>query len=72
MRAYEFPLEVSLDGRLVIPARVMNGLPPRPVGRVLLLIVEPEDSDEQSIWSTLTRDHFLAGYGEADALYVAL
>jgi hypothetical protein len=30
---------------------------------------EPRDIDEQSAWSRLTAEQFLAGYSEGDAVY---
>jgi hypothetical protein len=36
---------------------------------MLILINEPTDADEQTAWSRLTAEQFLAGYNEADAIY---
>ncbi|PJH75014.1 MAG: hypothetical protein CO064_08905 [Anaerolineae bacterium CG_4_9_14_0_8_um_filter_58_9] len=68
MKAYEFPVEVTPDGRLAIPDPLLRLLPSDQVARVILLISEPAD-EEQATWSHLTAEQFFAGYSGADAIY---
>lgn len=69
MKAYEFPVQVSDEGTLEIPAPVSELLPRGQVVRVILLVQEPEDFYEQSQWSYLTTREFFAGYAESDSIY---
>jgi len=50
-------------------------LPRSQIVRVIILVNlvnEPMDIEEQSAWSRLTAEHFLAGYCEGDAVYDTL
>jgi len=47
-------------------------LPRSQIVRVIILVNEPMDSDEQPAWSRLTAEQFLAGYSEGDAIYDTL
>ena len=69
MKAYEFPITVKPDGNLDIPATVAELLPRGQVVRIIVLVNEPTDKEEQAAWSRLASEQFLAGYGEADAIY---
>lgn len=69
MKAYEFPAKVTPEGKLDIPPVFTEMLPRGQVIRVIILISEPTDADEQAAWSRLTAEQFLAGYSEADAIY---
>ena len=69
MKAYEFPVKISAEGKFDIPAAVTEMLPGGQVVRMIILIREPTDADEQAAWSDLAAEQFLAGYSEADAIY---
>ena len=69
MRAYEFPVKVAPDGRLTLPDTLPRLLPGNQVVRVIVLVSEPTDMEEQAAWSQLTAEQFFAGYSEADAIY---
>lgn len=69
MKAYEFPAKVTPEDKLDIPPVFTEMLPRGQVIRVIILISEPTDADEQAAWSRLTAEQFLAGYSEADAIY---
>jgi hypothetical protein len=69
MKAYEFPVKVTSDGRLILPDTLSELLPSNQVVRVILLVSEPTDVEEQAVWSHLTAEQFFAGYSEADAVY---
>ena len=47
-------------------------LPRDQLMRVILLIPEPTDTEEQAAWTRLTAEQFFAGYGEADTIYDAM
>jgi len=69
MKAYEFPVKVTSDGRLVWPDSLSEVLPGNQVVRVIVLVSEPTDTEEKVAWSQLTTEQFFAGYSEADAIY---
>ncbi|OGO40394.1 MAG: hypothetical protein A2Z04_02590 [Chloroflexi bacterium RBG_16_57_9] len=69
MKAYEFPVKVTSDGRLAIPDALLSLLPTNQIVRIILLVNEPTDMEEQAVWSHLTAEQFFAGYREADAIY---
>lgn len=69
MKAYEFPAKVTSEGILDIPSALTEMLPRGQVIRVIILISEPTDVDEQRAWSRLTAEQFLAGYSETDVIY---
>lgn len=72
MKAYEFPVKVTSQGKIDIPSALTEMLPHGEVVRVIILISEPTDADEQAAWSHLTAEQFLAGYSETDAIYDGL
>lgn len=69
MKAYEFPIKVTPGGKLELPDALLNLLPVNQVVRVIVLISEPTDMEEQAAWSRLTAEQFFAGYSKADAIY---
>lgn len=69
MKAYEFPVKVSSEGTLEIPAPVSELLPRGEVVRVILLVRESEDLYEQKEWNELAAREFLAGYAASDSIY---
>jgi hypothetical protein len=69
MKAYEFALKVTPDGSLEVPDALRRKLPDNQVGRVIVLVGDPADGDDQTDWSRLSAEQFLAGYSEEDAVY---
>lgn len=69
MKAYEFPVKVTTDGKLDVPASFAELLIPGQIVRVIVLINEAADVLERADWSRLTTEQFLSGYSEADAIY---
>jgi hypothetical protein len=69
MRAYEFPLKVTAEGSLEIPHALQSVLPRSRSGRVLVLVEEALDVEDEALWRQLTQEEFLAGYSEADSIY---
>jgi hypothetical protein len=69
MKAYEFPAQITADGKLELP----NAMLPRSLNdqavRVIILINETENSSEPIAWTDLTAAQFLAGYSSVDAIY---
>jgi len=69
MKAYEFPIKITTEGKLLLPEALLKLLPENQVVRVIILISEPQDLEEQLYWSRLTAEQFFAGYSETDAIY---
>jgi len=69
MRAYELPVKITPEGNIELPERLRRMLPAGRVARVIVLIPDPADADEQNAWERLTADQFCAGYVAADAVY---
>lgn len=69
MKAYEIPAKVTREGRIESLDALLELLPRDQVVRVIVLVPEPTDNEEQAAWSRLTAEQFLAGYSEADSIY---
>lgn len=69
MKAYEFPVKMSAEGILEIPAPVSELIPPGEIVRVILLVPESADLYEQKQWNLLTAKEFFAGYAESDSIW---
>jgi hypothetical protein len=69
MKAYEFPIKITQEGNFKIPDVIKDRLPIDQTVRVIILVSDPTDVDEQSDWDRLTAEQFLAGYSQADAIY---
>ena len=69
MKAYEIPVEVTKEGKIELPDPLLELLPREQLVRMIILIPEPTDAEEQGAWSRLTAEQFLAGYDEADSIY---
>jgi hypothetical protein len=69
MRAYELPAKITPEGNLELPERLRRLLPAGKSARVIVLIPDPADADEQNAWERLTADQFGSGYAAADAVY---
>jgi len=69
MKAYEFPVKVESNGTLTLPEALFGLLPTDGVVRIIILVSEPTDVEEQSVWSQLAAEQFLAGYSQEDSIY---
>ena len=64
MQAYEFNIQPSEKGELVIPPEIQQALKARKKARVIFLF-----DDDEADWKRLTSQAFFAGYAEKDAAY---
>jgi hypothetical protein len=69
MRAYEYPVKVSSEGKLELPDALLKVLPPNQIVRVIILMNEHRDGSADADWSEVSAQQFLAGYVDADAAY---
>lgn len=72
MKALEFEAQINPDHTLSVPPIMADQLPPgRPV-RVLLLVAESaqeQEEAEERAWKHMAAEQFLKGYDESDAIY---
>ena len=66
MKAVEFQSELTSGNTLIVPASIVERIPPGQSLRVLILV--PEDAEEQA-WEQLATTEFGLGYSEGDAIY---
>jgi hypothetical protein len=69
VKAYEFSAQPTPEGKLQLPETIAQNLSTNQTVRVILLIDEPTDIEENAAWSQLTAEQFFSGYGEEDAIY---
>ncbi len=70
MRAYEFPAQVTTEGKIELPNTVLQQLPHNQQVKVIILVNEPsEDSEDDKAWHRLAVKQLLKGYSEEDAIY---
>ena len=69
MKAYEIPVKVTPEGKVELPDALLASLPRNQTIRVIILVPEPADQEENAAWSHLTTERFLAGYSEIDSIY---
>jgi hypothetical protein len=69
MKAYEFPCKVTPEGGLELPEALTKLLSANQVVRVIILLNEPTESEDEEAWTRLTAEQFFAGYSAADAIY---
>jgi len=69
MKAYEFPAKVTPEGKLELPDALVKLLSDNGMVRVLILVTEPDDLEDEAAWSRFTAEQFFAGYAEIDSVY---
>ncbi len=69
MKAYEIPIKVTKEGKVEPLDALLELLPRDQVVRVIILVPEPTDTEEQAVWSCLTAEQFFAGYSKVDSIY---
>lgn len=70
MKAYEFPAKVTDEGKIEVPDTVLKYLAANQEVRVIVLVQEPTDIEEENAtWQILAAEQLLAGYSEEDAIY---
>jgi len=62
MQAYEFNIQTSERGELLIPSEIQKILQARRKARVIFLF-----EDDETAWKRMASETFLAGYSEKDA-----
>jgi hypothetical protein len=62
-------LELAEDGKLTLPAGAADQLPRGEGLRVIILVPEETEFQEDDAWNRLTAEQFFAGYSQADSVY---
>ena len=65
MKAYELDTEITPEGAIVLPPELAAALPPGQQLRVLLLV--PEDGEGEDEWPKLTAEEFYAAVAGVEA-----
>ncbi|MBD2194040.1 MULTISPECIES: hypothetical protein [Calothrix] len=70
MKAYEFPANVTDEGKIELPNAVLQKLANNQQVKVIILVNEPtEEEQEEAAWHRLAAEQLLKGYSEDDAIY---
>jgi len=75
MKAYEFPAKVTAEGKIELPDAMLKNLPPNQQVRVIVLVNEPvdieEDDEEKEAadWAHLGIAQLFSGYSDEDTIY---
>ena len=69
MKVYEIPIKVTKEGKIESLDALLELLPREQVVRVIILVPDPTDAEEQAAWSHLTAEQFFWGYSELDSIY---
>ncbi|MEH1943534.1 MAG: hypothetical protein V7L01_25400 [Nostoc sp.] len=70
MKAYEFPANVTDEGKIELPNVIWQQLANNQQVKVIILVNEPtEEEQEETAWHRLAAEQLLKGYSEDDAIY---
>jgi hypothetical protein len=70
MKAYEFPAQVTTEGKIELPDTILQQLSHNQQVKVIILVNEPrEDEEDDKAWNRLASEQLLKGYSEEDAIY---
>jgi hypothetical protein len=70
MKAYEFPANVTIEGKIELPNVILQQLANNQQVKVIILVIEPtEEEQEEAAWHRLAAEQLLKGYSEDDAIY---
>ncbi len=69
MKAYEFTVKVSPSGTVELPEGLLAKIPRSHPLRLILLVPEQADLEEDTLWSRSVAEQFVTGYAEADSIY---
>lgn len=73
MKAYEFPAQITTEGKIELPDTVLQQLPHNQQVKVIILVNESsEDEKDDKAWNRLAAEQLLKGYSEEDAIYDAI
>ena len=68
MKAYEFPTQLTAEGKIELPNNILQHLSRNQHLKVIIMVNE-DDEDSDEAWRRLTSEQLLKGYSEEDAIY---
>ncbi len=70
MKAYEFPANITTEGKIELPDIILQKLANNQQVKVIILVNEPTEAEqEEAAWQRLAAEQLLKGYSEDDAIY---
>lgn len=72
VKVYEFPAKISPQGNLALPEALIKSLVDAEVVRVIIVVNEATETEEDADWSRFAVRQLLAQYDDADAIYDTL
>jgi hypothetical protein len=69
MKAFEFQAQIENGQTLPVPPEIAHQLPQKSPLRVIVLVGEEDDEEEERAWIRFGNEQFLKGYAESDAIY---
>jgi hypothetical protein len=69
MKVYEFPAKIGPKGKLALPEDLVKSLTSEETVRVIIVVNEASETEEDADWSRFATDQLLAQYDDADAIY---
>jgi hypothetical protein len=69
LKIYEFPAKIGPQGSLELPEALIKSLAGEEVVRVIIVVNEATETEEDAEWSRFAADQLLAQYDDADAIY---
>jgi hypothetical protein len=69
VKVYDFPAKIGPQGSLELPKALIKLLADEDTVRVIIVVNEATESEEDADWSRFAADQFLAQYDDADAIY---
>ncbi|NDJ23168.1 hypothetical protein GS682_16300 [Nostoc sp. B(2019)] len=69
MKAYEFPAKVTSEGKIEFPEAVLKQLTANQDIRVIVLVNEAIEENDDTAWHRLAAEQFFKDYSDADAIY---
>ncbi|MFQ4139847.1 hypothetical protein PGN35_026385 [Nodosilinea sp. PGN35] len=64
--------EAMADGQLKLPESALAQLAGHHAVRVIVLVQDSPEGEEEAEWNAMATEQFLVGYSEADAIYDTL
>ncbi|WP_341526502.1 hypothetical protein WKK05_28755 [Nostoc sp. UHCC 0302] len=68
MKAYEFPANVTTEVKIELPNAVLQQLANNQQVKVIILVNEPTEEQEEADWHRFAAEQLLKGYSEDDAI----
>ncbi|OKH55937.1 hypothetical protein NIES2101_01355 [Calothrix sp. HK-06] len=68
MKAYEFPTQLTSEGKIELPNKILQHLSQNQHLKVIIMVNEDEEDSDEA-WHRLANEQLLKGYSEEDAIY---